>query len=124
MLSIIVNKNLTKNMQQQNKYTNEKAEVYNEIKRQVFFWSGILIAAICISGLFVSSDWIKDTYHSTMSELDNNDSDAGNILTEALSYILDFAIWLKELPIWIKILGAFGGGAIVFFTYKDDSEAK
>jgi hypothetical protein len=31
---------------------------------------------------------------------------------------------LKNLPIWFKIAGALGGGAIALFTYKDDGEAK
>jgi hypothetical protein len=98
----------------------EYDEVLNDIKRFALLFGGGLLCAFCIGGLFISSDWINDTYHNTMSELNNNDSDIVNILTEALSYILDFAIWLKDLPVWTKIIGALCGGTIVLITYYDD----
>ena len=106
-----------KNMQQKNK--DENAAVFNDIKRQIYFWLGILIALICIGGFFLSSDWINDTYRSTMSELDNNDSDIGNILTQLTGYLLDFAIWLKALPVWTKIIGIIVGGAIAILNHDD-----
>jgi hypothetical protein len=107
-------------MKQKNNDAQENAQVFKAIRRYILFGAGILLAAICIGGMFLSSDWINETYRSSLSDLNNNDSDAGSFLTGLTSYLLDFAIWLKELPVWGKMIGAIVGGALVFFNHDGE----
>jgi hypothetical protein len=107
-------------MEQEEK--NEVAEKINVTRiylKQLFFWIGVIVCLLSLFAFFASTDWLKSSL-----DFKDNDSDASSLLNEVASYLLTFALKLKNLPIWFKIAGALGGGAIALFTYKDDGEAK
>ena len=105
--------------QQENNDLKENLQVTHILLKQLFFWIAFIVCALCIFAFFASTDWINSTL-----DFKKNDSDAGSLLNELASYLLNFAMWLKELPVWLKIVGASAGGAIAFFSYKDDGDVK
>ena len=97
----------------------ENEEVIKDMSKLLLFWIGIIICILSIVGFFVSSEWISNSYQKSFSDYSGNDSNASSFLLNLELYFLKVAGWLKELPIWTKIIGVIWGGIIAASNHED-----
>jgi hypothetical protein len=102
------------------KQHNENEEVLKDMSKLFLFWVGLIICVLSVAGFFVSSEWIVSSYQKTFLEYSGNDSNASSFLLDLELTFLKIARWLKDLPIWAKIVGVVVGGIMALANYEDD----
>ncbi len=100
-----------------------KGEYYETIKdilSDCLKWIGIVVCILSLVSFFISSEWIiKTLFEVEMEHSIMDDSDASTLIKKVEIYMLEFAFWLKELPVVAKIIGAVVGGIIWYFSIED-----
>lgn len=88
-------------------------DAFREIFSDIIKWIGYIIAAISISGLFISSEWLVEFYYESINDYGSDDSEVASLLYKSKIEILNFASWLKGLPTGYKVGGIMIGGLLV-----------
>ena len=80
---------------------------------------GIVVCVLCAVSFFINSEWAAKQILETQMNYSNDDSEAANLLYKIEVFMIDTAIWLKKLPISLKITGLVLGG-LLWFSNSDD----
>jgi hypothetical protein len=105
---IIMNKPLVNNSE------DTKVEITNYFLK----WIGIIICTLSVVSFFISSEWALNFLIENKIEFGQNDSDVNRLFANLSANIVVFALWLKKLPIIIKIIGIISGG-VLWLIYND-----
>ena len=101
------------------KKQNETEETIKKISSYFLKWVGIVMCILCAVSFFITTEWVLKTLMETEREFRISDSDASKFFYYFQLYILEFAIWLKKLPLIIKIIG-FIVGILICVSNTDD----
>ena len=77
------------------------------------------MCVLCAVSFFFNSEWAAKQILETQMNYSNDDSEAANLLYKIEVFMIDTAIWLKKLPISLKITGLVLGG-LLWFSNSDD----
>jgi len=94
-------------------------ELMKLITRVIFKWIGIVVCVLSICSIFISTEWILSGILEIEKDFGQVDSDAGVLLKKIGYLIAEFMLWLKNLPIYVKISGIIFGG-IIWLSNNDD----
>lgn len=98
---------------------NQEENIAKEIFSYIFKWIGIVVCVLSICSIFISTEWILSGILEIEKDFGQVDSDAGVLLKKIGYLIAEFMLWLKNLPIYVKISGIIFGG-IIWLSNNDD----
>jgi hypothetical protein len=104
-----------------NKLVNDKSdleEVSNEISNLFLKWLGVIICVLSLVGFFVSTEWAVKFIIEHELEFGTNDSEASKLIYLIGVKLVETALWLKKLPVIVKIIGVISGG-ILWLKYNE-----
>jgi len=99
---------------------NQEENIAKEITSYIFKWIGIVVCVLSICSIFISTEWILSIILESKKDFGLDDSDAGVLLKKILYSIAKLGLWLKNLPIYVKISGIVFGGIIWLANNNND----
>ena len=106
--------------QKTNQTESTSTDIKDAIGSYYLFWIGLLILGLSVAALFINTEWVFKSYMEAVLTHGSNDSDAARFLYEVELKLLEFALWLKKLPVAIKITGVVVGGLISLVHKPND----
>jgi hypothetical protein len=97
----------------------QDVNTFKEITNYLLMWIGIVVCVLSAVSLFISTEWAINFLIENEIEFGNNDSDVNILFTKIGYKMVEFGLWLKKLPIYIKIIGIISG-VIIWFSYHED----
>jgi hypothetical protein len=96
----------------------QDVNTFKEITNYLLMWIGIVLCFLSAVGFFVSTEWAVKFIIEHELEFGTNDSEASKLIYLIGVKLVETALWLKKLPVIVKIIGVISGG-ILWLKYNE-----